>query len=182
MGFLLGLWLESAKQLARNKEQEKQVRSPLKHILIVLAQWRSIREQGWALCGGAEKNRSLLFFMCPFSAKVWRGVLAHLGYFRLPQRWEIEWQWVSGEGRGRMAFSTTVYWILIILIDFISSENTIWVECKNWNNHVVDNKEEEASLFCDYGKEILHLIVVLTNINVHVFPCQLQCNVAKPEA
>lgn len=29
-GFLLGPWLESAKQLAQNKEEEKQVRKPFK--------------------------------------------------------------------------------------------------------------------------------------------------------
>ncbi|GKV14236.1 hypothetical protein SLEP1_g25138 [Rubroshorea leprosula] len=54
---------------------------------------------GCAPSGGAEENRSLLFFWCPLLAQVWRGVLAHLGYFRPPQRWEIEWQWLSGEGK-----------------------------------------------------------------------------------
>ena len=35
-GFLLGPWLESAKQLAQNAEQEKQVRSPSKLLIYLL--------------------------------------------------------------------------------------------------------------------------------------------------
>ncbi|XP_019255176.1 PREDICTED: uncharacterized protein LOC109233767 [Nicotiana attenuata] len=85
-----------------------------------LAKWRIQVNHSCVLCGGdIEETHDHLYFECPYSQSLWKGLLEWLSYKRRVEIWEAEVQWLTANVNNRnprknvlrVVFAAVVYYI-----------------------------------------------------------------------
>ncbi|XP_019242157.1 PREDICTED: uncharacterized protein LOC109222241, partial [Nicotiana attenuata] len=85
-----------------------------------LAKWGIQVNHSCVLCGGdIEETHDHLYFECPYSQSLWKGLLERLSYKRRVEIWEAEVQWLTANVNNRnprknvlrVVFAAVVYHI-----------------------------------------------------------------------
>ena len=131
-----------------------------------LVSWGIDLENCCLLCGNSPESRDHLFFLCPYSVRVWENAIGVLGFINPPVQWELVLHWLS-------SVSTNPARLAAILQLWHGSIYVIWQE-RNVRYHngvtkphfmlsreVIKLAKDKSTVLCSCGSDFASCLMAL---------------------